>query len=217
MAILLLVMFSGVTYDPISRPDVMGHTIGSRTTHSSCFCCLPNLFKWVSTKFGVDGVPNGSSTTDDAIFNIGASFFMTYVMTSGWSGLSFELLQPVGLIRNWLFKCVLMKEEDFVRPVTFSYHTEDDFEVYEFWLLHLFSPLVEYLHVFRLYWCKLGGQFWFLVGFNQMGHCILVGQCILMLDIEYFLHLFGIPQHGCLVGAAILVAAFFRVIQLLFG
>ncbi|GKA82007.1 hypothetical protein Tco_0788755 [Tanacetum coccineum] len=72
----------------------------------------------------------------------------------------------------------------------------DGFELYEFWLLHLFSSLVEYLHVFRLYWCKLGGQFWFLVGFNQMGHCILVGQCNLMLDMEYFLHLFGIPQHG---------------------
>ncbi|GKC84544.1 CSC1-like protein RXW8, partial [Tanacetum coccineum] len=144
-----------------------------------------------------------------------ASFFMTYVMTSGWSGLSFELLQPVGLIGNWLFKCILMKEEDFVRPVTFSYHTEfmnvyfvkyqidesywplahnatifaliltqvvagilfgmkkmstastltipliictalfnDDFEVYEFWLLHLFSPLVEYLHVFS--WMGIG-------------------------------------------------------------
>ncbi|GKC65798.1 CSC1-like protein RXW8 [Tanacetum coccineum] len=32
--------------------------------------------------------------------------------------------QPVGLIGNWLFKCVLMKEEDFVRSITFSYHTE---------------------------------------------------------------------------------------------
>lgn len=53
-----------------------------------------------------------------------ASFFMTYVMTSGWSGLGCELLQPVGLLGNWLFKCVLRKEEEFCRPVTFSYHTE---------------------------------------------------------------------------------------------
>ncbi|CAI9291759.1 unnamed protein product [Lactuca saligna] len=53
-----------------------------------------------------------------------ASFFMTYVMTSGWSGLSFELLQPVPLVGNWLFKCVLMRDDDFVRPITFSYHTE---------------------------------------------------------------------------------------------
>ncbi|KAI3504916.1 hypothetical protein L1887_26702 [Cichorium endivia] len=53
-----------------------------------------------------------------------ASFFMTYVMTSGWSGLSFELLQPVPLVGNWLFKCVLNRDDDFVRPITFSYHTE---------------------------------------------------------------------------------------------
>ncbi|KVH99648.1 protein of unknown function DUF221, partial [Cynara cardunculus var. scolymus] len=33
-------------------------------------------------------------------------------------------LTPVGLLGNWLFKCVLRKEEEFCRPVTFSYHTE---------------------------------------------------------------------------------------------
>lgn len=93
-----------------------------------------------------------------------ASFFMTYVMTSGWSGLSFELLQPVGLIGNWLFKCVLMKEEDFVRPVTFSYHTEVT-RVLLFGLLGftfcILAPLI--LPFLLVYFC-----FAFLVYRNQI-------------------------------------------------
>lgn len=93
-----------------------------------------------------------------------ASFFMTYVMTSGWSGLSFELLQPVGLLGNWLFKCVLMKEEDFCRPVTFSFHTEVT-RVLLFGLLGftfcILAPLI--LPFLLIYFC-----FAFLVYRNQI-------------------------------------------------
>lgn len=93
-----------------------------------------------------------------------ASFFMTYVMTSGWSGLSCELLQPVPLIGNWLFKCVLMKEEDFVRPVTFSFHTEVT-RVLLFGLLGftfcILAPLI--LPFLLVYFC-----FAFLVYRNQV-------------------------------------------------
>ncbi|KAD4384755.1 hypothetical protein E3N88_24923 [Mikania micrantha] len=93
-----------------------------------------------------------------------ASFFMTYVMTSGWSGLSFELLQPVPLLGNWLFKCVLMKEEDFIRPVTFSFHTEVT-RVLLFGLLGftfcILAPLI--LPFLLVYFC-----FAFLVYRNQI-------------------------------------------------
>ncbi|XP_071690543.1 CSC1-like protein RXW8 [Rutidosis leptorrhynchoides] len=93
-----------------------------------------------------------------------ASFFMTYVMTSGWTGLSCELLQPVPLIGNWLFKCVLMKEEDFVRPVTFSFHTEVT-RVLLFGLLGftfcILAPLI--LPFLLIYFC-----FAFLVYRNQI-------------------------------------------------
>ncbi|KAI7728265.1 hypothetical protein M8C21_020907 [Ambrosia artemisiifolia] len=93
-----------------------------------------------------------------------ASFFMTYVMTSGWSGLSFELLQPVPLVGNWLFKCVLMKEEDFVIPMTFSFHTELP-RVLLFGLLGftfcILAPLI--LPFLLIYFC-----FAFLVYRNQI-------------------------------------------------
>ncbi|MFS8003790.1 putative calcium-dependent channel, 7TM region phosphate [Helianthus anomalus] len=93
-----------------------------------------------------------------------ASFFMTYVMTSGWSGLTFELLQPVPLVGNWLFKCVLMKEDDFVRPMTFSFHTEVT-RVLLFGLLGftfcILAPLI--LPFLLVYFC-----FAFLVYRNQI-------------------------------------------------
>lgn len=89
---------------------------------------------------------------------------MTYVMTSGWTGLSCELLQPVPLIGNWLFKSVLMKEEDFVRPVTFSFHTEVT-RVLLFGLLGftfcILAPLI--LPFLLIYFC-----FAFLVYRNQV-------------------------------------------------
>ncbi|KAK9079745.1 hypothetical protein SSX86_001418 [Deinandra increscens subsp. villosa] len=93
-----------------------------------------------------------------------ASFFMTYVMTSGWSGLSFELLQPVPLLGNWLFKCVLMREDDFIRPVTFAFHTEVT-RVLLFGLLGftfcILAPLI--LPFLLIYFC-----FAFLVYRNQI-------------------------------------------------
>ncbi|XP_076950622.1 hyperosmolality-gated Ca2+ permeable channel 2.1-like [Bidens hawaiensis] len=93
-----------------------------------------------------------------------ASFFMTYVMTSGWSGLSFELLQPVPLVGNWLFKCVLMKDEDFVQPITFAFHTEVT-RVLLFGLLGftfcILAPLI--LPFLLVYFC-----FAFLVYRNQI-------------------------------------------------
>nr|GFC88126.1 CSC1-like protein RXW8 [Tanacetum cinerariifolium] len=71
---------------------------------------------------------------------------------------------PVGLIGNWLFKCVLMKEEDFVRPVTFSYHTEVT-RVLLFGLLGftfcILAPLI--LPFLLIYFC-----FAFLVYRNQI-------------------------------------------------
>ncbi|KAK1436157.1 hypothetical protein QVD17_01933 [Tagetes erecta] len=93
-----------------------------------------------------------------------ASFFTTYVMTSGWSGLSCELLQPVPLVGNWLFKCVLMRDDDFVRPVTFSFHTEVT-RVLLFGLLGftfcILAPLI--LPFLLIYFC-----FAFLVYRNQI-------------------------------------------------
>ncbi|TMW97221.1 hypothetical protein EJD97_005955 [Solanum chilense] len=54
-----------------------------------------------------------------------ATFFMTYVLTSGWASLSVELLQPFGLICR-LFSRFIMRNTDAscYGTLTFPYHTE---------------------------------------------------------------------------------------------
>lgn len=52
-----------------------------------------------------------------------AYFFMTYIMTSGWASLSFELMQPFVLFCNWFYRYILRKK-DGADPYTFPYHTE---------------------------------------------------------------------------------------------
>ncbi|KAM0046032.1 putative calcium-dependent channel, 7TM region phosphate [Helianthus debilis subsp. tardiflorus] len=88
----------------------------------------------------------------------------SWIERMGWSGLTFELLQPVPLVGNWLFKCVLMKEDDFVRPMTFSFHTEVT-RVLLFGLLGftfcILAPLI--LPFLLVYFC-----FAFLVYRNQI-------------------------------------------------
>ena len=54
-----------------------------------------------------------------------ASFFMTYVLTSGWASLAVEMVQPLGLVYNTMKKCVCRIKED--QPngfLSFPYHTE---------------------------------------------------------------------------------------------
>ncbi|XP_074365948.1 CSC1-like protein RXW8 isoform X4 [Apium graveolens] len=54
-----------------------------------------------------------------------AVFFMTYILTSGWTGLACELMQPVALLCHWLdilfFKGKVVLGYG---PMTFPYHTE---------------------------------------------------------------------------------------------
>ncbi|XP_060173354.1 CSC1-like protein RXW8 [Lycium barbarum] len=54
-----------------------------------------------------------------------ATFFMTYVLTSGWASLSVELLQPFGLICRLFSRFILRnKEVESHGTLTFPYHTE---------------------------------------------------------------------------------------------
>ncbi|KAL3505030.1 hypothetical protein ACH5RR_034871 [Cinchona calisaya] len=54
-----------------------------------------------------------------------ATFFMTYILTSGWASLSFELLQPLALLCNFFYRYVLRnKDESSYGTWTFPYHTE---------------------------------------------------------------------------------------------
>ncbi|TMX04653.1 hypothetical protein EJD97_006179 [Solanum chilense] len=54
-----------------------------------------------------------------------ATFFMTYVLTSGWASLSCELMQPFGLLCN-LFYIFILRNKDVTTygTLTFPYHTE---------------------------------------------------------------------------------------------
>ncbi|KAF0909979.1 hypothetical protein E2562_001229 [Oryza meyeriana var. granulata] len=53
-----------------------------------------------------------------------ATFFTTYVLTSGWASLSSEVMQLFGLTWNFIMKYILrMKEDDNFVP-SFPYHTE---------------------------------------------------------------------------------------------
>ncbi|GAA0172457.1 hypothetical protein LIER_26281 [Lithospermum erythrorhizon] len=53
------------------------------------------------------------------------SFFMTYIMTSGWAGLSVELIQPFGLLSNIFYRFILRnKDESTYGTLTFPYHIE---------------------------------------------------------------------------------------------
>lgn len=54
-----------------------------------------------------------------------AVFFMTYVLTSGWTSLAFELMQPIVLLCHWLDKCFFRGRGVLCcGPITFPYHTE---------------------------------------------------------------------------------------------
>ncbi|XP_006664233.1 CSC1-like protein RXW8 [Oryza brachyantha] len=53
-----------------------------------------------------------------------ATFFITYVLTSGWASLSSEVMQLFGLIWNFLRKYILRMREDTEFVPSFPYHTE---------------------------------------------------------------------------------------------
>ncbi|XP_024312993.1 CSC1-like protein At1g10090 isoform X2 [Brachypodium distachyon] len=53
-----------------------------------------------------------------------ATFFTTYVLTSGWASLSSEVMQLFGLIWNFLRKYILRRKEDSDYIPSFPYHTE---------------------------------------------------------------------------------------------
>ncbi|KAL3617852.1 hypothetical protein CASFOL_038173 [Castilleja foliolosa] len=53
-----------------------------------------------------------------------ATFFMTYVLTSGWASLSVELIQPFPLLCNLFYRFILRNKDDSSYAYTFPYHTE---------------------------------------------------------------------------------------------
>ncbi|XP_058221356.1 CSC1-like protein RXW8 isoform X1 [Rhododendron vialii] len=54
-----------------------------------------------------------------------ATFFMTYVLTSGWASLASEIMQPYALLCNFVYKYILRKKDEPSNgTLSFPYHTE---------------------------------------------------------------------------------------------
>lgn len=53
-----------------------------------------------------------------------ATFFTTYVMSSGWASLAFEIMQVCPLFYNLFQRFILRVKGDALGSITFPYHTE---------------------------------------------------------------------------------------------
>uniref|UniRef100_A0ACD6AS18 Uncharacterized protein n=1 Tax=Avena sativa TaxID=4498 RepID=A0ACD6AS18_AVESA len=111
-----------------------GPTSHSEKKKSAChkvlYFLIWNVF-FVSLASGtVINQLNSSSSTKDIAVRLASvipgqtTFFITYVLTSGWASLSSELMQLFGLIWNFIRKYVLRMKEDTTFVPTFPYHTE---------------------------------------------------------------------------------------------
>lgn len=62
---------------------------------------------------------------DFDILHLQATYFITYVLTSGWASLSLELIQPFPLLCNLFYRYILQnKDVSTYGAYTFPYHTE---------------------------------------------------------------------------------------------
>ncbi|KAF9687463.1 hypothetical protein SADUNF_Sadunf02G0096000 [Salix dunnii] len=100
--------------------------------------CLKILYFTIWNVFFVNHVSGGFLYAFNMLSSVGdipvelakaipnqASFFVTYVLTSGWASLSCEVMQPFSLLCNFLKKYLRRKHEDSSDGlVSFPYHTE---------------------------------------------------------------------------------------------
>ena len=60
----------------------------------------------------------------DLDFFLQATFFITYVLTSGWASLCSEILQVYNLVYNFFSKCIFCCQQSTEYVYSFPYHTE---------------------------------------------------------------------------------------------
>lgn len=115
--------------------SVEGPVSHSRRKRSAC---LKILYFTIWNVFFVNHVSGGFLFAFNMLSSVGdipvelakaipnqASFFVTYVLTSGWASLSCEVMQPFSLLCNFLKKLLLRNHEDSSDGlVSFPYHTE---------------------------------------------------------------------------------------------
>uniref|UniRef100_A0ACD6A3L6 Uncharacterized protein n=1 Tax=Avena sativa TaxID=4498 RepID=A0ACD6A3L6_AVESA len=125
-----------------------------------------------------------------------ATFFTTYVLTSGWASLSSELMQLFALIWNFVRKYVLRKKGDSDLIFSFPYHTELPKVmlfgllgftcsvlaplILPFLLIYFFLAYVVYRNQFiNVYWTRYdtGGLYW-PIAYNTTIFSIVLTQII---------------------------------------
>ncbi|KAF7056462.1 hypothetical protein CFC21_063864 [Triticum aestivum] len=133
-SVILLLFLYTVSPIMILFSTMEGPTSHSERKKSACSKVL-HFYIWnvffVSLASGaVINQLNPSSSTKDIAVRLArvipeqTTFFITYVLTSGWASLSSELMQLFGLIYNFIIKYVLRMKEDIAFVPTFPYHTE---------------------------------------------------------------------------------------------
>ncbi|KAM3253536.1 hypothetical protein ACQJBY_047553 [Aegilops geniculata] len=133
-SVILLLFLYTVSPVMIRFSTIEGPTSHSERKKSACskvlYFYIWNVF-FVSLASGaVINQLNSSSSTKDIAVRLAhvipeqTTFFITYVLTSGWASLSSELMQLFGLIYNFIIKYVLRMKEDIAFVPTFPYHTE---------------------------------------------------------------------------------------------
>ncbi|GAU31141.1 hypothetical protein TSUD_315650 [Trifolium subterraneum] len=125
------------------------------------------------------------------------TFFTTYVLSSGWAALGFEIMQPSALFWNWFQRLVLCSREDTYNGfLRFPYHTEVPRVllfgflgftcsilaplILPFLLFYFFLAYIVYRNqILNVYITKYdgGGQFW-PIAHNTIIFSMLVAQVI---------------------------------------
>lgn len=110
---------------------------------------------------------------------------MTYVLTSGWTSLAFELMQPIALLCYWLDKCFFRGRGVLCcLPQTFPYHTELP-RLLLFGLLGFTSSITAPLILpFLMVYFFLA----YLVYRNQVSSLNTINQDYYLFIMLYFLH-----------------------------
>ncbi|KAL0352230.1 UNVERIFIED_CONTAM: CSC1-like protein RXW8 [Sesamum calycinum] len=112
--------------------------IAASVSHPSYFTVIVRGIPWVQDESYSDTVAKfftdfyaSSYLSHQMVYQTGAvqklmaTYFMTYVLTSGWASLSCEIIQPFPLLCNLFYRYILRNMDDSsYGAYTFPYHTE---------------------------------------------------------------------------------------------
>lgn len=111
-----------------------------------------------------------------------ATFFMTYVLTSGWASLASEIMQPYALLCNFFHKYIIRKKDEPSNgTLSFPYHTEIPRVLLFGFLGFMYSLMAPLILPFLLVYFFLAS----LVYRNQVNKLHFM-YCKIMLEVDFF-------------------------------